>query len=36
MNEENIQVIYDLLDRAKSEKQSKQREKRFRNYKDER
>ena len=28
--------IYDLLDRAKSEKQSKQREKRFRNYKDER
>ena len=28
--------IDDLLDRAKSEKQSKQREKRFRNYKDER
>ena len=28
--------IYDLLDRAKLEKQSKQREKRFRNYKDER
>ena len=28
--------IYDLLDRAKSEKQSKQREKRFRNCKDER
>ena len=28
--------MYDLLDRAKLEKQSKQREKRFRNYKDER
>ena len=28
--------IDDLLERAKSEKQSKQREKRFRNYKDER